>query len=378
MKLVFVIKAMSLAGGGGAERVLVDVTRALVERGHQITIVSFEEGAAHDFYPVDPRVERQRLGVGQPSGRSGLREVGGRIHALRNFITLAQPDVAIGFMLSSYIPLGLALWGTSIPVVASEHIDYNHWRRNRAQFAVIRATMPLYVAMTVLSDAVKADYPAALTRKMVAIPNPVSTAPLALADPVGPPCKSILAVGRLTAQKDHRTLIAAFAALAANYPEWNLRIVGEGELRGALEQQIATLGMSKRITLSGTTNAIEAEYRQAQLFAHPALYESFGLVTAEALAHGLPAIGFADCPGTNELIVDGLNGILVPDGDRVTAFRLALDRLMGSPDLRVDLGRNGPASVARYSLDAIADQWETLLASVIARYPTAAISLAGA
>ena len=366
MKLVFVIKSMSMAGGG-AERVLVDVTRTLVERGHEISIISFDDADADDFYRVDPKIERQRLKIGHATRRSGVREVVRRIRALRNVITLTRPDAAIGFMFSSYIPLGLALSGTSIPVIASEHIDYNHWRRHRAQFAAIRATLPFYTAMTVLSESVKADYPAALARKMVAISNPVTTAPLALADPVGGPLKTILAVGRLTEQKDFRTLVAAFAALAPDFPEWTLRIVGEGELRGALEQQVAALGMSERIAIPRATNAIDAEYRQAQLFAHPALYESFGLVTAEALAHGLPAIGFANCPGTNELIVDGVNGSLVPDGDRITTFGAALGRLMRSPDLRADLGRNGPASVTRYSPDAVADQWETLLNSVAAR-----------
>lgn len=377
MKLVFVIKSMSQAGGG-AERVLVDVSRELAERGHQIMIVSFDEPEARDFYGVDPRIERQRLGIGQASRRSGVREVVRRIVALRDVITRAQPDVAIGFMFSSYIPLGLAMWGTSIPVVASEHIDYSHWRRHRAQFAAIRATLPFYAAMTVLSETVKADYPTALARKMVAIPNPVTTSPLALADPAGPSRKSILAVGRLTAQKDFRTLVAAFAALAPTYSEWTLQIVGEGELREALENQIAALRMRERIVLPGTTSAIDDEYRQAQLFAHPALYESFGLVTAEALAHGLPAIGFADCPGTNELIVDGHNGILVSGGDRVAAFGIGLRRLMESYELRVRLGRNGPASVARFSLDAIADRWETLLASVAKRHLVMASSSSGA
>lgn len=221
--------------------------------------------------------------------------------------------------------------------------------------------------MTVLSESVRAGYACSLARKMVSIPNPVSTAPLKLADPAGPSRKSILAVGRLSAEKDFQTLIAAFAKLAPDYADWSLRIVGEGELRGALEQQVAELQMNARIVLPGATADIEAEYRMAQLFAHPALYESFGLVTAEALAHGIPAIGFADCPGTNELILNGSNGILVgADGDRVMAFSAALRRLMDSPDVRVEMGRNGPDSVLRFSLDAIADRWETLLTSVAA------------
>jgi glycosyltransferase involved in cell wall biosynthesis len=94
-------------------------------------------------------------------------------------------------------------------------------------------------------------------------------------------------------------------------------------------------------------------------------------VTAEALAHGLPAVGFADCPGTNELIVHGSNGILVAGGERVRALGTALRLLMNSPTLRVELGRNGPGSVLRFSLDAITDRWEALLTLVAAGRPPA-------
>lgn len=366
MNLVFVIKSMSMAGGG-AERVLVDVTSKLAEYGHRITIFSFDKDCESDFYPVDARVTRVRLDIGRTNRRSGIHDVGRRIRALRAAITNAQPDVAIGFMASSYIPVGLALWGTGIPVVASEHTDYNHWRRHRVQFAAMRATLPLYRAMTVLSDRVRANYPVALINKMVIIPNPVTAAPIALASPTGRLCKSILAVGRLSREKDHQTLIAAFAAVSPCYPNWKLRIIGEGELRGQLEQQIVAHGLGDRIALPGTTSEIDAEYRQAQIFAHPALYESFGLVTAEALAHGLPAVGFAECPGTNELIIDGHNGLLVSGEDRVGSLGAALDRLMGSSDLRIRLGQNGPASITRYSLAATAERWVALLSFVAAR-----------
>jgi glycosyltransferase involved in cell wall biosynthesis len=105
-------------------------------------------------------------------------------------------------------------------------------------------------------------------------------------------------------------------------------------------------------------------YGRAQLYAHPAIHESFGLVTAEALAYGLPAIGFADCSGTNEIIVDGLNGLLVEGGRRVESLAAGLDRMMGSAELRAKLGAAGPESVKRYSIAAITDAWERLLTTV--------------
>lgn len=146
--------------------------------------------------------------------------------------------------------------------------------------------------------------------------------------------------------------------------DWDLRIVGEGHLRPALERQIADLGMVGRIELAGAVSDVGGEYAAAQLFALPSSYESFGLVTAEAFAHGLPVIGFADCPGTNTLVVDGINGLLVGGADRVSAFALGLKRLMGDADLRERLGSAAPATVAEFSTDRVIDAWEALLYSV--------------
>lgn len=97
------------------------------------------------------------------------------------------------------------------------------------------------------------------------------------------------------------------------------------------------------------------------------VYESFGLATAEALAHGLPAVGFADCPGTNELIESGINGILVSGDDRVEALAAGLETAMGDPQLRQRMSARGPDSVAEFSVEHIVDRWEGLLDEVISR-----------
>src|SRR5690606_11954559 len=118
----------------------------------------------------------------------------------------------------------------------------------------------------------------------------------------------------------HVTLIDAFADIYDKYPEWDLKIIGEGPLRPTLEEQIRRLGLEDRVSLPGATQSIGSEYRNADLFVLPSRYESFGLATAEAMGYGLAAIGFADCPGTNELIQDGINGKLAPSTDRTTSL----------------------------------------------------------
>jgi glycosyltransferase involved in cell wall biosynthesis len=363
MNLLFVIKALGNASGG-AERVLAVLTDALAQRGHDVSVASFDKPGVPDFYALNPSVRRHRLGVGKADQPTGIGETWQRVRALRSLRDQLRPDVAIGFMHSSYVPLGLALQGRRTPVVASEHIDFAYWKTRRFELAAIRATLPLYAAMTVVGERIRLGYPAAIARRMTPISNPVAAAPSRLADTSGGARKLLLSVGRLAEQKDHRTLVAAFAQLAERHPQWDLSIVGEGRCRPELEAMVRELGLGERVSLPGATQDMRQVYGRAQLYAHPAIHESFGLVTAEALAYGLPAIGFADCSGTNEIIVDGLNGLLVEGGRRVESLAAGLDRMMGSAELRAKLGAAGPESVKRYSIAAITDAWERLLTTV--------------
>ena len=363
MNLLFVIKTMD-SRGGGAERVLAEVASALAHRGHRVTVVSFDTPEAVDFYSFDPRVERVKIAIGRAARRSGLFDTGRRTAALRRVARGVRPDAAIGFMHSSFVPLGWALVGRAIPVVASEHIDRTYYDSRPAQLLAIRASLGRFAAITIPTAKVRAGFEPAIRRKMTEVPNPVAVpGPSGGAAPAEN--KVLLSVGRLAEQKDHRTLVDAFAHFAARHPDWQLRIAGEGELRGELEAQVERLGLGDRIVLPGASAAIDEEYRRAGIFVLPSIHESFGLATAEALAHGLPAVGFADCAGTNELIEDGVNGLLVEGSDRVFALADALDGLISAPQRRALLGAAGPRSVSRFSIEKVADCWESLLSDLV-------------
>jgi glycosyltransferase involved in cell wall biosynthesis len=347
---------------GGAERVIADVSSGLAERGHDVSLLSFDAPGGRSFYPLDSTIRRLCLGIGSPLQKATLQETCIRTFTLRRTVKRERPDVVVAFMHSMFIPMAFALIGTGIPVVASEHIVPQHYKSRRLEFLLLMASAFLLKRITALSESVKALYPKFLQSRMVAMPNPVH-APMGSADPAGDgqDRKIILNVGRLDPQKDQKTLIAAFARLASNHPDWDVRILGNGPLRGELEEMIQQHELQGRVFLPGTTPKIAKEYQQAQIFALPSLYESFGLATAEALSFGLPAIGFADCTGTNELVVHEENGVLVKGADRISAFADALAQLMTSPDLRVKYGAQAKEIVAPFHPDKIVSRWENLL-----------------
>jgi len=360
LKIALVIKAMSIAAGG-AERVFADVSSGLAGRGHDVTVISSDPANKPSFYHLAPNVRRVFLGVGAVEQNSRPSDALRRTWLLRKQILACKPDVVVAFMHSSYTLAGMALLGTSIPVVASEHIGIEHYKTRPFQKALVMLTPFTARTITVVSEQIRQQYGRWLRRRMVVVPNPIP-APPATEEKRPQNARTVLSVGTLRAQKDHSSLIAAFALVASEFPDWTLRIVGEGELRGALEKQIQDLGLEHRVELPGAISDIWREYRRAAFFVSPSTYESFGLATAEALLSGLPAVAFDDCPGTNVMIQDNINGILVhASRNRVDALSGVLKRLMAAPEELERLSHGGAKQLDAYSLPKVLDLWESIL-----------------
>jgi glycosyltransferase involved in cell wall biosynthesis len=133
---------------------------------------------------------------------------------------------------------------------------------------------------------------------------------------------------------------------------------GDGELREFLEKTIKDLSLVNKVYLKSTTKDIGVEYCRAQIFVLPSIYESFGLVVVEALAHGLPVVGFADCEGVNTLVDDNINGVLVKNSQgRVIDLSVALEKLMGDTQFRYKLSENC-RSPEGYDINSVLNLWE--------------------
>lgn len=159
----------------------------------------------------------------------------------------------------------------------------------------------------------------------------------------------VLFVGRLARDKGIEELIAATQGL-------NLVVVGDGPLRGLVPK---ALGFVPREQLSSF-------YRRAAVVVCPSRREGFGLVCAEAMAHGRPVIASA-VGGLLDMVVDGATGLLVPPGDP-RALRAALDRILADRELRRRLGTAGRARIAAIS------GWERVIDETLTVYGAALAS----
>jgi phosphatidylinositol alpha-1,6-mannosyltransferase len=151
-------------------------------------------------------------------------------------------------------------------------------------------------------------------------------------------------VGRMWSEergKGHDDLISAWPAVLASIPNAQLWIVGAGDDRPRLEQRVENEGLSDAIQFLGRVSDAElgALYARASVFAMPSRQEGFGLVYAEAMWHGLPCVG-STADAADQVIVDGVTGLLVPYGD-VKALTAALGALLEDPARAAEMGEAG-------------------------------------
>ena len=365
MKLLFGIKKLADMPGG-SERVLCIITSELVRRGHDVTILTFDKPGGSPFYEIDPRIKRIDLADGNSALPAKLIESMRRIVKLRAVIVKEDPDIVIGFNPSIFLLMGPALVFSGIPVIGSEHIVPDHFDERALQLLFYKLVAKTLSQITVLSEHIRNQYPKSIANRMVPITNPVSPLPK-FKTPLNKSSRNvILNVGRLDPQKDQATLIRAFSLVAGDFPDWDLRIIGEGLCRSELEAVITSLGLKSRVVLPGVTKAIHEEYFNCDIFALSSVYESFGLVTIEAMQHKKAVVAFSDCPGTDEIITSGSDGLLVdPNNDRVEAFALGLKKLMSDSELRAKLGESAAHQIAnRFDLAEVFAAWESLLMKV--------------
>lgn len=165
----------------------------------------------------------------------------------------------------------------------------------------------------------------------------------------------ILSVGRLVQQKDHATLIRAFAILRRKV-FCRLIILGEGGERTELEQLIRTLGLNEDIDLPGFVPNPYSYMAKSNLFVLSSAWEGFGNVLVEAMALGVPCVS-TNCPfGPAEILEEGRLGFLVPVRD-VQALANAMHQMLERP---FDTGMAKEAS-QKYSAQTCADKYVSLI-----------------
>ncbi len=369
MRIVYCIAG--LYRPAGMERILIQKSAALAARGHEVHILTTEQkGRPYAFDPA-PGVQVRDLGIGYEDNNGGsffdkLIHYPSRqrrhLKALREALSDIRPDVTIS-MFCNEVNLLPRLRDGSRKVL---EIHFSRFKRLQYGRKGLWALADRYLSRKDLRTVRRYDRFVVLTREdsslwgdlpnMRVIPNFITGLPDV---PATLDSGTVVAVGRYSYQKGLDRLLEAWSRCPkAN--GWRLLLVGEGELRGELEEQIRDLGLEDSVQLTGAVRDMDAVYRQASVLALSSRYEGLPMVLLEAQAYGIPAVAFT-CPcGPRDVLEDGVDGRLVEDGD-VEGFASALRELMENDELRKQMGAAAYRRAARWDKETIMQEWEKLL-----------------
>lgn len=359
----------SSLGSGGAERVLSIVANALAGEGRSVSVVVTSTHKTEPFYALDPAISFKAPFAGR-SYRNKLKAAAAALSIageLRREVLATGPEVIVSFV-DKTNALSLAALGRSgVPVVACEHIYPPAQPLGLFWEAARRLFYPRAALVTVLTEEAVAFFPKALRGRIAVLPNPVlppqagpgaTASALVQASPER--SRRILSAGRFTDQKGFDRLLRAFAASSAGRLGWSLRVLGDGPLRPALEAMRDSLGLAASVEFPGVTKDIYGEFAEGAFYALSSRFEGFPMTLCEAMAAGLPAVAMDCMTGPRHIVRDGVDGLLVPDGDE-EALAEAMGRLMDDDGLRARLGERAPEVAERYSLPRIMELWDGIL-----------------
>jgi glycosyltransferase involved in cell wall biosynthesis len=286
---------------------------------------------------------------------------------LFRYIASARSGVLIGTRPS--INLALAhLAAPAVVRIGQDHMNlatYNDGLKRQ-----IRATYPTLDLVSTLTEGDTRHYRRFLRgrTRVECMPNGVRDvgdlrAPL--------DAKVVVAAGRISRQKGFDRLLKAWAKVAPEHPDWELRIFGEGHLGPRLRKLIEQLDIGGSARLMGFTSQLDEELAAASLYVMSSRREGFPMALLEAMAVGLPVVSF-DCPtGPRDIIREGIDGHVVSNGD-IDGLAGAMSRLMADEASRRAYGEAAREVAARYSIDRIAERWESLFEELAAAKPPGA------
>lgn len=350
--------------GGGAERVVSNLSNHLSER-HDVTIVTMTEDSPAYF--IDEKVKIRYLIRKDDSSDFVTKNIK-RYKNLREYVHNQKADIFIVFLpVTTNLLLSLRK-SIKVPIIVSERGDpIFRFKSSKIQKFFMKYLYPRADNFVFQTDDSKIFYKEVIGVSGVVIPNAINEG-FIKKNKVSNPQKRIISVGRLNKQKNFELLIKAFAQINSKIPEYKLEVLGEGPLREPLNNLIVDLNLSDKVSLPGYVNNVDEKLMNSSLFVLPSNYEGMPNALMEAMAIGLPCIS-TDCPigGPKYLIDDGVNGFLVPLNDQENLARKMLLTLSDA-ELQKKLGNNSKKIVDELDPETIYTRWEQLLLETVASY----------
>jgi GalNAc-alpha-(1->4)-GalNAc-alpha-(1->3)-diNAcBac-PP-undecaprenol alpha-1,4-N-acetyl-D-galactosaminyltransferase len=377
MRITLVIGGLS---GGGAERVCVNLANSWVERGHHVTILTFTQNFRKPSYAIDSRVQQRDLGWPRRPRQEELTPatvapiMRGLSQAclsqelvqhitffalLRHKILTQTPDVVVAHIDITNIRVLAAMHESNIPIIVCEHSDST--RVSIGSWVGVRAALYRRASAVVTPHPESAVWLSKYDLNVLRIANPL-VAPSPMLGERNGARRRLVTLMRLSQEKRPELMVRAFASIAADFPDWEFDIYGNGSLHAWIKNLIEKLAPG-RIHLRGFTDDPYGVLQNAHLYVSASWIEGFGNSIWEALACGVPVVAMEAGSTVRSLVRDGVDGLIVSE-DSVSALAEALSCLMGDESRRRAFATRASEVVTRFPLEASLTAWDKLLEDV--------------
>lgn len=369
MKIVYCIAGTY--NSGGMERVLANKANWLVQNGYEVSVLTTDQKERPSFFEMDSRIKLYDLGVNYEdnNGKSFLNKL---LHypfkqlkhrrALKRILPEMKADVVISMFCNDASILPKIKDGSKkvleIHFSRFKRLQYGRkgiWKiadelRSKNDLRVV-SKFDKFIVLTEEDKGYWGDLD-----NIQVIPNSRS---FVVEEPAKLDEKKVIAVGRYCYQKDLGKLIDAWKIVCQTVNDWKLHLVGDGEDREILQQQIDRLGLNDSVVLGRAETDMKTVYKNASMLALSSRYEGLPMVLLEAQAAGLPIVSFMCKCGPKDVIEDGLDGVLVKEGD-VEGLAAGILRLVQNEELRRYMGAAAYHRSERYAEANVMEKWTSL------------------
>lgn len=382
MKISFLIN--NIYGIGGTNRTVINLAEAL-SADHEVEIVSVFQRAATTKFEISPQVTVRPLidlrpgKAGADRGDPGLEEPSSVVprqeefyaqysdlsdRRIIDYLGKTNADVVIGTRPS------LNLFVAQFTADSALRVAQEHMTHLAIPQAVRDEMARVYPRLDAVTTVTEADARSFLEHTPVPAGLPVIGIPNSVPEPVVRPSEGdrnvIVTAGRMHHVKRYDLLLQAFAQLAGDFPDWQLRIYGDGGEAAKLRTMVHELGLAGQVLLMGGFSPIESEWAKGSIAVVTSSAESFGMTLVEAMRCGLPVVS-TDCPvGPREILTHGEDGLLVTNGD-ADAVAAGLRTVMADGELRRRMAAAALRNSARYDPAAIAARYVELFEDAAGR-----------
>ena len=335
IRILIIISDLS---GGGAERVVSTILQELDRERFEPVLALWRDTTV---YPVPPDVPAHIL------GKHRAWDLPRTVYRTRKLIERLRPDVVYSHLSYVNFATGMALMGLgNRPLwVACEH-NNPYLSLPRSMRIILRWSYRSADVLIGVSKGVSRSVREAFSLpegKVVTVYNPLELPEYIPRNHLPSPGEvrpvTLVAMGRLTEQKDYPTMLRAIGLLRKQTPV-RLRILGEGPLRSDLEELSASLNISDCVEFLGFVSDPFPVIRDSDVYVMSSLWEGLPTALIEAMACGVPVVSTRAEYGPEEIIMPGESGLLVDIGDS-RALAHAIGRILFEDNLRVQLALNG-------------------------------------